>query len=109
MEEDTPGLLYDSDNQIVREQYHEINHIEPIRYDSPEATFRGFKLDDLIGKVTALAVNDALPKHWHQMQNHILKPVVEKAEVHELQGLCALDTFGEVKPCPSGHTRIPLM
>ena len=63
LEEDKPGLLYDSDNQIVRKQYHEIYHTDSTRYDSPEATFRGFKLDDLIGNVTALAVNDALPKH----------------------------------------------
>jgi len=110
LEADRPGPLYDSKGKKTRKQFDLINHIaNESRATRRDVRFRGFLLNDLIGNVTALAVNDSLPKHWHQIQNHILKPVVEDAEVHELQGLCALGTFGKVMICPEGHMRIPLM
>ena len=65
LEDDKPGLLYDINNNIIRKQFNEINYvtIKQRSHDRRKAMFRGFHIDDLVGNVTALEINDALPKH----------------------------------------------
>ena len=101
--EEKPNELYDlSGNKIAKG---DINMME----NTDEGKFRGFDIHNLAGKVKARDINLSLPRHRHQIQHHVLRPLCEDAEAKELQGLIEKGTFGDPQKLPSTHRRIPVM
>ena len=71
--------------------------------------FRGFDIYDLVGNVKARDINLSLPRHRHQIQHHVLRPLCEDAEAVELHGLLEKEAFGPPEKLPPRHRKIPVM
>ena len=103
LEEDRPGESYDITGAKLK--HGEINVLE----NEDKITFRGHDIKDLVGKVKARDINLSLPRHRHQIQHHVLKPLCDDAEAVELRGLLEKKAFGRPQALPPKHRKIPVM
>ena len=101
--EDRPDETYDALG--VRIAQGDINLLE----NSDEKTFRGYEIHNLVGNVKARDINLSMPKHRHQIQHHVLRPLCDDAEVAELHGLIEKGAFGDPQPLPKNYRKIPVM
>ena len=123
LQEDHPEEIYNFQGEKVKsletclaellpdDAAHRNSHVEEACNAEVDdtTTFRGVLIDDLIGNIKAADINNALPRHRHQIQHHVLRPVCEGGEVDELTGLILRGTFSDPMDLPEGGIAIPLM